>query len=159
MESSMAQVDHTEPIVNASTIPSEDPQTKPSVDVSPSVTLLPPNDASIITLLAAEAKGDRELEAQVKSWALIKLDHPYSPARDLNPLRCLILGIHQRLQKQHGLPVDPSIFDPARKTYWEFENTWGVRVSQLRTSLRVSQKGRTIANCYSSPRHTSHTRH
>ena len=145
--------------MNASTIADGIPHSKPTVNMSPSVDLLPPNDASIITLLAAEAKCDHELEAQLNSSKLVKPGHPFSPVVEMTPLGRRILDIHQRLQKEHGLLVDPAIYDPAGETSWSFERTWGVRVSQLRKSYWVVYRVAIIADCSSSPNHTLHTRH
>lgn len=145
--------------MNASTSPDDIFHTKPTANTSPNVALLPPNDASIITLLAAEAKCDHKLEAQLQSSKLVKPGHTCSPVVEMTPLGRRILDIHQRLQKEHGLLVDPAIYDPAEDASWSFERTWGVRVSQLQKSYWVVYRGGIIADCSSSPIHTLHTRH
>lgn len=170
MESTTAhQLQTAEPIANASAIFEDISDTKPTDNMSSSVALLPPNDASIITLLAAQAQDDHELQAQLKSSTLIKPGGPIPPTgpfdeptaiEDPTALTGLILGIHQRLQEHHGLPVDPTIYDPARDDSWRLElvTNWGVRVSQLQVSHWVSHRSQSIADCSSSPSPTSQAR-
>ena len=159
MESTTVLLHRMESSMDASTCRDDISHTNPTANMSPKVVLLPPNDASIITLLAAEAKCDHELEAQLKSSKLVKPRHPFSPLAKMTPLGYRIFDIHQRLQKEHGLQVDPVSYDPAEQTSWSLERTWGVRVSQLQRSYWVVYMGGTIADCSSSPSHTLHTRH
>ena len=134
MESTRFLLHRAELIMNALTSPDDISRANPTANMSPSTTLLP-NDASIITLLAAEAKCDHELEAQLQSSKLIKPGNPFFPDVEMTPLGRRICDIHQRLQEGHRLPVDPMIYDPAAEGSWEFGATWGVRVSQLQTIL------------------------
>lgn len=108
------------------------PQTEPTVNSPPTAALLPPNDASIILLLAAEAKRDHELEAELQKSTAKSRPFAGAWAGTSDPVNRLILRFHQQLQKEHGFPEDATIHDEGRRAYWSsVEKTWGVRVSPL----------------------------
>ena len=109
------------------------PPAEPTVDLPLNPDLLPPNDVSIISLLAAEADGDQELEAQLKISTLLNPDLPSTPAGAPSTVSLRILRFQQQQQQQHGLRVDTEGRDEAENFSWSFERNWGVGVSRFQT--------------------------
>ena len=110
-------------------------QNETTVYNSPMAALLPPNDASIISLLAAEARRSHELETELKKSAFVQPDPSTNYASDStsDPVNRLILGFRQQIQKEHEFQADLTSYDEGRRDEWSYvEKTWVVRVSPLR---------------------------
>lgn len=82
-----------------------------TVNGSSSPVLLPPNDASVISLLAAEAKLHPELETQLKHLAF----NETQSQEELEPVKTLMHRFQQQLREQHGASMEQEIRDKAEE--------------------------------------------